>query len=192
MARSTPDSHAPQQNHLLAALPATERAQIYPHLELVEMPLGKVVYEPGDVLRYAHFPTDCIVSLLYVLEDGASTEISIVGNDGLIGLTLFMGGGTTPRRAVVQSGGHAYRLLGHKLSEEFHRNAVIRLLLLRYTQALITQMAQTVGKLQRLGVTSHSRGHITVLDRPALERLSWECYAVVKKETDRLLPRPQG
>ena len=103
-----------------------------------------------------------------------------------------MGGGTTPRRAVVQSGGHAYRLLGHKLSEEFHRNAVIRLLLLRYTQALITQMAQTVGKLQRLGVISHSRGHITVLDRPALERLSCECYAVVKKETDRLLPRPQG
>ena len=192
MARSTPDSHAPQQNHLLAALPATERAQIYPHLELVEMPLGKVVYEPGDVLRYAHFPTDCIVSLLYVLEDGASTEISIVGNDGLIGLTLFMGGGTTPRRAVVQSGGHAYRLLGHKLSEEFHRNAVIRLLLLRYTQALITQMAQAVGKLQRLGVISHSRGHIRVLDRPALERLSCECYAVVKKETDRLLPRPQG
>ena len=192
MARSTPDSHAPQQNHLLAALPATERAQIYPHLELVEMPLGKVVYEPGDVLRYAYFPTDCIVSLLYVLEDGASTEISIVGNDGLIGLTLFMGGGTTPRRAVVQSGGHAYRLLGHKLSEEFHRNAVIRLLLLRYTQALITQMAQAVGKLQRLGVISHSRGHIRVLDRPALERLSCECYAVVKKETDRLLPRPQG
>jgi len=192
MARSTPDSHAPQQNHLLAALPATERAQIYPHLQLVEMPLGKVVYEPGDVLRYAYFPTDCIVSLLYVLEDGASTEISIVGNDGLIGLTLFMGGGTTPRRAVVQSGGHAYRLLGHKLSEEFHRNAVIRLLLLRYTQALITQMAQAVGKLQRLGVISHSRGHIRVLDRPALERLSCECYAVVKKETDRLLPRPQG
>ena len=108
------------------------------------MPLGKVVYEPGDVFRYAFFPTDCIVSLLYVLEDGASTEISIVGNDGLIGLTLFMGGGTSPRRAVVQSGGHAYRLLGSTLRDEFHRNATIRLLLLRYTQALITQMAQTV------------------------------------------------
>jgi len=242
MSSSTPYAHAPQQNHLLAALPAAERAQIYPHLQLVEMPLGKVVCEPGDVLRYAYFPTDCIVSLLYVLADGASTEISIVGNDGLIGLTLFMGGGSTPRRAVVQSGGHAYRLLGQKLSEEFHRNAVIRLLLLRYTQALITQMAQTVvcnrhhsvdqqlcrwlllsldrlpsdeltmthelianmlgvrregvteavGKLQRLGVISHSRGHITVLDRPALERLSCECYAVVKMETDRLLPCPQG
>jgi len=242
MTRSTPDSHAPQQNHLLDALPAAEREQIYPHLQLVEMPLGKVVYEPGDVPRYAYFPTDCIVSLLYILEDGASTEISIVGNDGLIGVALFMGGGTTPSRAVVQSGGHAYRLPGHKLREEFHRNAAIRLLLLRYTQALITQMAQTVvcnrhhtvdqqlcrwlllsldrlpaneltmthelianmlgvrregvtgavSKLQRLGVIDHSRGHITVLDRPALERLSCECYAVVKKETDRLLPHPRG
>jgi len=242
MTRSTPDSHAPQQNHLLDALPAAEREQIYPHLQLVEMPLGKVVYEPGDVPRYAYFPTDCIVSLLYILEDGASTEISIVGNDGLIGVALFMGGGTTPSRAVVQSGGHAYRLPGHKLREEFHRNAAIRLLLLRYTQALITQMAQTVvcnrhhtvdqqlcrwlllsldrlpaseltmthelianmlgvrregvtgavSKLQRLGVIDHSRGHITVLDRPALERLSCECYAVVKRETDRLLPDPGG
>jgi hypothetical protein len=101
MARSTPDSHAPQRNHLLAA----EREQIYPHLQLVELPLGKAVQEPGDVLRHAYFPTDCIVSLLYVLEDGASTEISIVSNDGLIGLALFMGGVTTPSRAVVQSGG---------------------------------------------------------------------------------------
>jgi len=242
MARSTLDSHAPQQNHLLDALPAAEREQIYPHLQLVEMPLGKIVYEPGDLPRYAYFPTDCIVSLLYILEDGASTEISIVGNDGLIGLALFMGGGTTPSRAVVQSGGHAYRLPGQKLREEFHRNAAIRLLLLRYTQALITQMAQTVvcnrhhtvdqqlcrwlllsldrlpaneltmthelianmlgvrregvtgavSKLQRLGVIDHSRGHITVLDRPALERLSCECYAVVKRETDRLLPYPRG
>jgi CRP-like cAMP-binding protein len=182
------------------------------------------------------------VSLLYILEDGASAEISIVGNDGLIGVALFMGGGTTPSRAVVQSGGHAYRLPGQKLREAFHRNAAIRLLLLRYTQALITQMAQTVvcnrhhtvdqqlcrwlllsldrlpaneltmthelianmlgvrregvtgavSKLQRLGVIDHSRGHITVLDRPALERLSCECYAVVKRETDRLLPDPGG
>jgi CRP-like cAMP-binding protein len=242
MARATPDSHAPQQNRLLDALPIAEREQIYPHLQLVEMPLGKVVYEPGDLPRYAYFPTDCIVSLLYILEDGASAEISIVGNDGLIGVALFMGGGTTPSRAVVQSGGHAYRLPGQKLREEFHRNAAIRLLLLRYTQALITQMAQTVvcnrhhtvdqqlcrwlllsldrlpaneltmthelianmlgvrregvtgavGKLQELGVINHSRGHITVLDRPALERLSCECYAVVKIETDRLLPDPRG
>jgi len=242
MALSTPESHAPQQNHLLDALPIAEREPIYSRLQLVEMPLGKVVYEPGDPPRYAYFPTDCIVSLLYILEDGASTEISIVGNDGLVGLALFMGGGTTPSRAVVQSGGHAYRLPGQKLREAFHRNAVFRLLLLRYTQALITQMAQTVvcnrhhtvdqqlcrwlllsldrlpaneltmthelianmlgvrregvtgavSKLQRLGVIDHSRGHITVLDRPALERLSCECYAVVKKETDRLLPHPRG
>lgn len=242
MAFPPPDSHSPQQNHLLAALPAAEREHIYPHLQLVEMALGKVVYEPGDVLRYAYFPTDCIVSLLYVLEDGASTEISVVGNDGLIGLTLFMGGGTAPRRAVVQAGGHAYRLLGRTLRDGFHRNATIRLLLLRYTQALITQMAQTVvcnrhhsvdqqlcrwlllsldrlpsneltmthelianmlgvrregvtaavSKLQRVGVIDHSRGRITVLDRPALERLSCECYAVVKKETDRLLTYPRG
>jgi CRP-like cAMP-binding protein len=243
MLRSTPDSPPPaQHNHLLAALPAADGERLAPHLQLVEMPRGKVVYEPGDVLRYAYFPKDCIVSLLYVLEDGASTEISIVGNDGLVGLALFMGGGTTPSRAVVQSGGHAYRLLGQTLREEFHHNAAIRLLLLRYTQALITQMAQTVvcnrhhsvdqqlcrwlllsldrlptneltmthelianmlgvrregvteavGKLQRLGVIDHSRGHITVLDRPALERLSCECYTVVKRETDRLLPYPRG
>jgi CRP-like cAMP-binding protein len=144
MVRSTPDSHAPQHNHLLDALPTAEREQIYPYLQLVEMPLGKAVYEPGDVPRYAYFPTDCIVSLPYTLEDGASTEISIVDNDGLIGLALFTGGGTTPSRAVVQSGGHAHRLPGQKLSEEFHRNAAIRLLLLRCTQTLITQMAQTV------------------------------------------------
>jgi CRP-like cAMP-binding protein len=242
MPRSTPDPHAPQQNHLLDALPAAEREQIDPHLQLVEMPLGTVVYEPGDLPRYAYFPTDCIVSLLYILEDGASTEISIVGNEGLIGLALFMDGGTTPRRAVVQSGGHAYRLPGSKLREEFHRNTAIRLLLLRYTQALITQMAQTVvcnrhhtvdqqlcrwlllsldrlpaneltmthelianmlgvrregvtgaiSKLQKLAVINHSRGHITVVDRPALERLSCECYAVVKRETDRLLAYPRG
>lgn len=242
MAPSMPDLHSPQQNHLLAALPAVDRERIYPQLRLVELPLGKVVYEPGDVLRYAYFPTDCVVALLYILEDGASTEISVVGNDGLIGLTLFMGGGSAPRRAVVQAGGHAYRLPGQTLRDEFHRNATVRLVLLRYTQALITQMAQTVvcnrhhsvdqqlcrwlllsldrlpsnqltmthelianmlgvrregvteavNKLQRIGVIDHSRGHITVLDRPALERLSCECYAVVKKETDRLLTYPRG
>ena len=242
MARLTPVSQTPEQNHLLVALRAAERERLYPHLHLVEMPLGKVVSEPGDLLQYAYFPTDCIVSLLYVLEDGASTEISIVGNEGLVGIALFMGGDTTPRRAVVQSAGHAYRLPGQVLREEFHRDGAIRLLLLRYTQALITQMAQTVvcnrhhsvdqqlcrwlllaldrlpsneltvtqeliahllgvrregvtaavGKLQRLGVISHSRGHITVLDRPALERLSCECYAVVKRETDRLLPYLHG
>ena len=141
MTRLPPDSHTPQQNHLLAALPAAERERLYPHLQLTEMPLAKVVYEPGEAVRYAYFPTDCIVSLLYVLEDGASTEISIIGNEGLIGVSLFMGGETTPSRAVVQSAGYAYRLLGQTLREEFHRNNAIRLLLLRYTQVLITQMA---------------------------------------------------
>ena len=238
MRRSSPDSQTPRQNHLLATLPVDELERLRPHLQLTEMPLGTVLQESGDVPRYAYFPTDCIVSLLNVLEDGASTEISVIGNEGLVGITLFMGGDSTPRRAVVQSAGYAYRLPGHTLRDEFHRNESVRLLLLRYTQALITQMAQTVvcnrhhsvdqqlcrwlllsldrlpsneltmtqelianmlgvrregvteavGKLQRLGVIDHSRGHIVVLDRQALERLSCECYAVVKRETDRLLP----
>jgi CRP-like cAMP-binding protein len=203
------------------------------------MPLGKVLYESGDTLRHVYFPTDSIVSLLYVLEDGASAEISVVGNEGLIGIALFMGGETTPSRAVVQSAGNAYRLIGQRLKDEFHRNGPLQLLLLRYTQALITQMTQTVcnrhhsvdqqlcrwlllsldrlssnqlvmtqelianmlgvrregvteaaGKLDKLGVIRYARGRITVLDRPKLEQLCCECYAVVKKETDRLLPRP--
>jgi CRP-like cAMP-binding protein len=228
----------PQQNHLLAALPSDERERLYPHLELVPMPLGKVLYESGDRLRYVYFPTDSIVSLLYVMEDGASAEISVVGNEGLIGIALFMGGETTPSRAIVQSAGHAYRLIGQRLKDEFHRNGEMQLLLLRYTQALITQMAQTAvcnrhhsvdqqlcrwlllsldrlssneltmtqelianmlgvrregvtdaaGKLQKLGVIHYSRGQITVLDRPKLEQLCCECYAVVRKETERLLP----
>jgi CRP-like cAMP-binding protein len=230
--------HNPQQNHLLAALPSAERERLYPHLELIQMPLGKVLYESGDLLRYVYFPTDSIVSLLYVMADGASAEISVVGNEGLIGIALFMGGETTPSRAIVQSAGHAYRLIGQRLKDEFHRNGDMQLLLLRYTQALITQMAQTAvcnrhhsvdqqlcrwlllsldrlssneltmtqelianmlgvrregvtdaaGKLQKLGVIHYSRGQITVLDRPRLEQLCCECYAVVRKETDRLLP----
>jgi CRP-like cAMP-binding protein len=230
----------PQQNHLLASLSATERERLYPHLQLVPMPLGKVLYESGDVMRHVYFPTDSIISLLYVLEDGASAEISVVGNEGLIGVSLFMGGETTPSRAIVQSAGFAYRLIGQLLKEEFHRNGGMQLLLLRYTQALLTQMAQTAvcnrhhsvdqqlcrwlllsldrltsnklnmtqelianmlgvrregvtdaaGKLQKLGVIQYARGRITVLDRPHLEKLCCECYAVVKKETDRLLPLP--
>jgi CRP-like cAMP-binding protein len=233
-------SHDPQQNHLLAALAPAERERIFPHLQLVEMPLGKVLYESGDVLRHVYFPTDSIVSLLYVLADGASAEISVVGNEGLIGIALFMGGETTPSRAIVQSAGYAYRLVGQLLKDEFHRNGLLQLLLLRYTQALITQMAQTAvcnrhhsvdqqlcrwlllsldrlpsnqlvmtqelianmlgvrregvteaaGKLDKLGAIRYARGHITVLDRPRLEQLCCECYAVVKKETDRLLPSP--
>jgi CRP-like cAMP-binding protein len=228
----------PQQNHLLAALPAEVQSRIFPYLELVPLPLGKVLYESGDTLRHAYFPTDAIVSLLYVMESGASAEISVVGNDGLISVALFMGGESTPSRGVVQSTGYAYRLLGQRLKDEFDRHGELLHLMLRYTQALITQMAQTAvcnrhhsidqqlcrlllllmdrlpdnqltmtqelianmlgvrregvteaaGKLQKLGVIEYSRGHIQVLDRPKLEALSCECYAVVKRETDRLLP----
>src|ERR1700732_4113646 len=138
-----PGSHDPQQNHLLAALSPAERERIYPHLRLVPMPLGEVLYESGDVLRYVYFPTDSIVALLYVLEDGASAEISVVGNEGLIGIALFMGGETTPSRAIVQSAGYAYRLPARLLKSEFNRHGELQLMLLRYTQALITQMAQT-------------------------------------------------
>jgi len=142
-ATATQPRHLPEHNHLLAALTPDECARVFPHLRLVSMPLGKVLYESGDALEYVYFPTDSIVSLLYVLESGASAEISVVGNEGLIGIALFMGGGTTPSRAIVQSAGHAYRLAGQWLKDEFHRNGGLQLLLLRYTQALITQMAQT-------------------------------------------------
>ena len=197
-----------------------------------------VLYESGDMLRHIYFPTDSIVSLLYVMEDGASAEIAVVGHEGLVGVALFMGGESTPSRAVVQSAGTAYRLTGSRLKQEFERHGEMLHILLRYTQALITQMAQTAvcnrhhsvdqqlcrwlllsldrlssnqlvmtqelianmlgvrregvteaaGKLQKLGVIDYRRGHITVLDRPKLEQLSCECYAVVKKETDRLVP----
>jgi len=231
-----PSIHSPQRNQLLAGLSRRESERIHPHLKLVPMPLGKVLYESGNVQRSVYFPVDCIVSLLYVLEDGASAEIAVVGNEGLIGITLFMGGETTPSRAVVQSAGHAYRLQGSLLKEEFYRSGDMQLVLLRYTQSLITQMAQTAvcnrhhsvdqqlcrwlllsldrlegnvlamtqelianmlgvrregvteaaGRLQRLGVIRYSRGKITVLKREKLEALCCECYAVVKKETDRL------
>lgn len=228
----------PHQNHLLAALSAEVQQRLFPPMEKVFLPLGKVLYESGDTLRHVYFPTDAIVSLLYVMESGASAEISVVGNDGLVGVALFMGGESTPSRAIVQSAGHAYRLQGQRLKDEFNRHGELLTLMLRYTQALITQMAQTAvcnrhhqidqqlcrwlllsldrlpnnrltmtqelianmlgvrregvteaaGKLQRAGVIEYSRGHITVLDRPKLEELSCECYAVVKRETDRLLP----
>ncbi|MDP9141610.1 MAG: Crp/Fnr family transcriptional regulator [Pseudomonadota bacterium] len=234
-ATSTPN---PKQNHLLAALPIEVQERLLPHLELVTMPLGDVLYESGDTLRHVYFPTDSIVSLLYVMESGASAEISVVGNEGLIGVALFMGGESTPSRAIVQSAGYAYRLLGQRLKDEFSRHGELLLLMLRYTQSLITQMAQTAvcnrhhsidqqlcrwlllsldrlssnkltmtqelianmlgvrregvtdaaGKLQKLHVIEYNRGQITVLDRPKLEALSCECYAVVKQETDRLLP----
>ena len=233
-----PGSFSPLQNHLLAALPPVERDRLFPHLQLVDMPLGRVLYESGDPLLHVYFPVDSIVSLLYVMENGASAEISVVGNEGLIGIALFMGGETTPSRAIVQSAGYAYRLIARRLKDEFSRHGEMQLLLLRYTQALITQMSQTAvcnrhhsvdqqlcrwlllsldrlnsnqltmtqelianmlgvrregvtdaaGKLQKLGVIQYARGQITVLDRPHLERLSCECYRVVKRETDRLLP----
>ncbi len=142
-APATPRQYAPQQNHLLAALTPAERERLHPNLRLVSMPLGKVLYESGDVQPYVYFPTDSIVSLLYVMESGASAEVSVVGNEGVIGIALFMGGDTTPSRAIVQSAGHAYRLTGQRLKDEFNRNGGMQILLLRYTQALITQMAQT-------------------------------------------------
>jgi len=228
----------PQQNHLLAALPTEVLERLMPHLELVAMPLGMVLYESGDTLCHVYFPTDSIVSLLYVMENGASAEISVVGNDGVIGVALFMGGESTTSRAIVQSAGSAYRVLGKRFKEEFKRHGDMLYLMLRYSQALITQMAQTAvcnrhhsidqqlcrwlllsldrlsgsqlamtqelianmlgvrregvteaaGKLHRQGVIDYSRGLIIVLDRDKLESLSCECYAVVKRETDRLLP----
>lgn len=229
-------------NQILRALPAPERERLYPHLRLVPMPRGMVIYESGARLRHIYFPTDCIVSLLYVLEDGNSAEIAIVGKEGAVGVSLFMGGETTPSRAVVQSPGCAYRLAGARLKQEFDRHGQMLSLLLRYTQSLITQMAQTAvcnryhaldqqlcrwlllsldrlesnelkmtqeliasmlgvrregvteaaGRLQQQGVIRYSRGKITVLDRLKLEKLSCECYAVVKKESDRLLGRDLG
>ena len=228
----------PEHNHILEALPLAERDRLFPHLKLVTLPLGAVLYESGDAQRYIYFPIDAIVSLLYVLKDGSSAEIAVVGNDGAIGIALFMGGATTTNRAIVQSAGSAYRLTRRRLKQEFERHGEMLHILLRYTQALITQMAQTAvcnrhhsvdqqlcrwlllsldrlasneltmtqelianmlgvrregvteaaGKLQKLGVIRYRRGKITVLDRSQLEALSCECYEVVKKETDRLLP----
>ena len=137
------ESHHPQQNHLLAALPAAEFQTLYADLEWVPMPLGKVLYESGNPLHHVYFPTTSIVSLLYVMEDGASAEIAVVGNDGIIGVALFMGGETMPNRALVQSAGHAYRLDGAILKREFKRIGALHYRLLRYTQALLTQMSQT-------------------------------------------------
>ncbi len=229
--------HSPNQNHLLAALPGKEFEILEAHLELVPLSLGEFLYEPGTQLQYAYFPTTAIVSLHYVMESGASAETAGVGNEGVIGISLFMGGDTTPSSAVVQTAGHAYRLCNSVLMQEFNRGGLLQKLLLRYTQALITQMAQTAvcnrhhsitqqlcrwllltldrlpsnelvmtqelvasmlgvrregiteaaGKLQRAGIINYRRGHITVLDRKGLEARTCECYAVVRKELDRLL-----
>ena len=138
-----PSPHSPKQNHLLAALPAAEFERLSPHLELVPMPLGEALYESGCRLQHVYFPTTSIVSLLYVMENGSSAEIAVVGNEGILGIALFMGGETTPSRAVVQSAGYGYRLKAQLLKQEFNRAGPVMHLLLRYTQALITQMAQT-------------------------------------------------
>lgn len=225
-------------NHLLAALPSDEWRHWLPQLERVSMPLGLVLYESGRTMTHVYFPIDSIVSLLYVMENGASAEIAVVGNEGVVGISLFMGGESTPSRAVVQSAGEGFRLRGSAVKEAFARSGPVMHLLLRYTQALITQMAQTavcnrhhsldqqlcrwlllsmdrlqgnelvmtqelIGnmlgvrregvtesalKLQRDGLIRYARGRITVLDRPGLEQRTCECYAVVKKEYDRLLP----
>jgi CRP-like cAMP-binding protein len=234
--------HTPKQNHLLAALPAEIFERLLPHLEQIAMPLGEVLYESGGQLQHVYFPTTAIVSLHYVMEDGASAEIAGVGNEGVLGISLFMGGNTTPSRATVQTGGFGYRLKWRLMLDEFNRvggrrSGALQNLLLRYTQALITQMSQTAvcnrhhsveqqlcrwllltldrlptneltmtqeliasmlgvrregitetaGNLQRAGLISYRRGHITVLDRSGLELHSCECYNVVKKEFHRLL-----
>ena len=227
-----------KQNKLLAALPDDASQRWLPLLEPVDMPLGEVLYESGKTLDYVYFPTTAIVSLLYVMENGASAEIAVVGNEGIVGVSLFMGGGSTPSRGVVQSAGKGFRLAAVSMKDEFDRAGPVMHLLLRYTQALITQMAQTAVcnrhhsldqqlcrwlllsldrlqgnelqmtqdlianmlgvrregvteaalRLQTAGLIQYARGHIKVLDRPGLEKRTCECYAVVKKEYDRLLP----
>ena len=232
-----PLTHSPNQNHLLAALPAEEFERLAPHLELVPMRLGEGLHEPGMRVRHVHFPTTAIVSLMYILESGVSAEIAGVGNEGVLGVSLFMGGDTTHISAVVQTAGHGYRLQGRVLKDEFDRGGLVRHLLLRYTQALATQIFQTAacnrfhtieqqlcrwllatldrlpvnelvmtqelvasalgvrregiteaaGNLQRDGIISYRRGHISVLERSGLEARSCECYGVVKRESGRLL-----
>jgi CRP-like cAMP-binding protein len=226
------------QNLLIAALPAAESQRWRPLLEPVNLSLGSVLHESESTLSHVYFPTTAIISLLYVLANGASAEIAVVGHEGIVGVSLFMGGESTTTRAVVQSAGRGYRLKSQLLKEEFNRAESVLHLLLRYTQALITQMTQTAVcnrhhsldqqlcrwlllsldrlpdnelvmtqelianmlgvrregvsegalKLQQAGLIRYTRGHITVLDRPRLEKRSCECYSVVKKEYDRLLP----
>jgi CRP-like cAMP-binding protein len=227
-----------ERNHLLGALPGPVWERWLLHLESVELPLGEVLHESGATPSHVYFPTSAIISLLYVLEDGAAAEIAVVGNDGVVGVSIFMGGTSTTSRAVVQSAGHAFRLKSQHLMDEFNRNGSVLNLLLRYTQALITQMAQTAvcnrhhsldqqlcrwlllsldrlqgsdlvmtqelianmlgvrregvteaaSRLQNDGLIRYARGHITVLNRGGLERRTCECYAVVRREYERLLP----
>ena len=233
-----PLGHEPKSNHLLAALPEAEWMRWLPQLEWVTWGLGDVLYESGTQQTHIYFPTTAIVSLLYVMESGAPAEIAVVGYEGAVGISLFMGGESTPSRAVVQSAGQGFRLKASAIKEEFNRSGPVMHVLLRYTQALITQMAQTAVcnrhhsldqqlcrwlllsmdrlhgdelvmtqelianmlgvrregvteaalKLQKAGLIRYARGHITVLDRKGLEARTCECYSVVKREYDRLLP----
>jgi len=237
MPSSVSPAHSPKQNHLLSALPEAEYEQLLAHLELVSMKLGEMIYEPDMKLAYAYFPTTSIVSLHYVMESGASAEAAGVGNEGVVGVSLFMGGETTSSSAVVQTSGYAYRLASCFLKQEFNKAGVFQRLMLRYTQALMTQISQTAvcnrhhsveqqlcrwllltldrmttnelvitqeliasmlgvrregiseaaGELQRAGLISYRRGHITVLKLSGLETRSCECYSVVKSELARLL-----
>ena len=239
MISSSTHSSPPTRNLLLASLADADYQRLLPHLELIALPLGWAVYESGSRMDYVYFPTEGIVSLLYVMENGAAAEIAVTGVEGLVGISLFMGGESTTSRAIVQCEGHAYRLPARFLKDEFERGGELQHLLLRFTQALITQMAQTAvcnrhhsveqqlcrwlllsldrlpgnelqmtqelianmlgvrregvtgaaGHLQDAGLIHYRRGHITVLDRAKLEERVCECYAVVKRETDRLLKR---
>ena len=226
------------KNHLLAGVKADELDRLLPNLQLLSLPLGQVIYESGEKMDHVYFPTTAIISLLYIMENGSSAEIGVVGNDGMVGIAIFMGGDTTPNRAVVQSAGKTFKMKASLMKDEFTRGGRFHNLCLRYTQALITQISQTAVcnrlhsvdqqlcrwlllshdrlpsdrlimtqdlianmlgvrregvtegalKLQQAGLIRYARGRITVLDRPGLERRTCECYAVVKKEYDRLLP----
>ncbi len=228
----------PTDNELLAAFPGEVQGRLFPHLELCTLEMGKVLYEAGDAMRYVYFPTDCIIALVYEMEDGASAEISVVGLEGILGIAAFMGGESTSSRAIALHAGHCFRLPAQRLQHEFNNDSSARMILLRYTQSLIAQMGQTAvcnrhhtidqqlcrwlllsldrlpgdkismtqelianmlgvrresvteaaGKLQHRGVIRYQRGRITVIDRPQLEELCCECYAVVKKESIRLNP----
>jgi CRP-like cAMP-binding protein len=227
-----------QHNQLLASLPKDVLNRLVPNLELVLLPLGQILHEPERIMQYAYFPTNAVVSLFNMLENGESSEAALVGNEGFVGMPLLMGGESTSTVAMVTNIGYAYRLPRHQFKDELNRHNGLLLQLLRYTQTLITQMTQTAAcnrhhsidqqlcrwlllsidrtsknqltmtqesianmlgvrregvtlsahKLQKLGVIEYTRGKITVLDRSRLEKLSCECYSVVKKETDRLLP----
>jgi CRP-like cAMP-binding protein len=228
----------PRANALLASLADAEYARWLPHLEPVQLPVGAILYEAGAKLSHVYFPATAIVSLICVMDNGATTEIAMVGKDGVVGVSLFMGGESTTSRAVVQSAGMGYSLKASRMMEEFSRAGPVMSVLLRYTQALITQMAQTAvcnrhhsldqqlcrwllvsldrlgsnelvvtqelianllgvrregvteaaGRLHAAGLITYRRGHITVIERGQLEQRSCECYAVVKREYDRLLP----